>query len=368
MPFDVPTPAQLRGGRRIDLTLEPATEEAHRLVAAVAHSAVPFRQAKRAIGPATMTTWCEDLGVILGGVLKVGLRNETVKVPRGAAAKMWTDKATPVRREAFWAKVDAMVAAGLLGHELGVRALNGIGAPTGQATKLWPRLSLIALAAEHGVTADTFSTHWAISKKAEAAPTVAVGDTIILRPYKALRGSYWREEAQSALPIPEAHQAAAEAMREQLGRLNGRLASATITGIVPPTFRRSFTGDLRIGGRFWSVGAGSFSSATKAARRAMGINGESIVEVDLKASQLTAFLAITDPDRLNDRDDPYVLDGVPRQVLKAFIVQTFGSGTTGRRWAENTSENVRAWRFKKRPRRGLAGLSHPGQRSRRSRR
>ena len=125
-------------------------------------------------------------------------------------------------------------------------------------------------------------------------------------------------------------------------RLNEALKSVEITGAVPPIFRRTFLHDLRLGGRFVTPGQGSFSNMRKQDRARLVIAGEPAVEVDITASQPTAFLAMTDPERLRGSGDLYELPGFPRAAVKAFFVQTFGSGRPIRKWADGTDAAARA--------------------------
>ena len=254
---------------------------------------------------------------------------------------MWSDADAPVGCDAMWTKVDAMTAAGLLGQERGYGVAQD-GFFMGHATKLWATDALMSLAADHGITADNGAASWTITEEAQRRRPVITGDPIVLRPWKVMRDGYWRDEMGGTLPIPARDLARAAEMRAGVERLNDRLGRAVIRGIAPPVFRRTFVGDLRLGGRFFTLGPGSFSNAARADRRAMTIGGERVGEVDIRASQLTAFLTLTDPARLEGREDLYDLEGQPREAVKAFLVQTFGTGQPIRQWGANTTAAVRA--------------------------
>ena len=332
-----PTTAELRAARRIDLSRQPISTAAQAVTAAVVDLAVLHKATARPIAGKGLVTWRHDIGLMLGGLLKAGI----VYAHRNKHGPMWKD-GLPVRCDAFWTKADAMCAAGLLGIERGTRTAHAFmpGVFVGQPTKLWATQRLNDLALLNGVTDHTFHDDWRLSQKAQVTRPVITTDLVVLRPLSDKAAGSSRENVKS-LPIPEAWQAEAAEIRAGLERLNEGLRGVEITGAVPPVFRRTFLHNLRLGGRFVTPGQGTFSNMRKQDRRRLTIAGKPAVEVDVSASQPTAFLAMTDPERLRGCEDLYELPGFPREAVKAFFVQSFGSGRPILRWGEGTDAGVR---------------------------
>ncbi len=85
---------------------------------------------------------------------------------------------------------------------------------------------------------------------------------------------------------------------------------------------------LTDGGRLYAEG-GSYQSLNAEERLALKIDGECVAEVDIKASHLTlmCFVARALDDSIPELDpdeDPYYLEGIPRPVLKQWIVALEG--------------------------------------------
>jgi hypothetical protein len=59
------------------------------------------------------------------------------------------------------------------------------------------------------------------------------------------------------------------------------------------------------------------------ARLRMTIDGEPVCEIDIRASYLTIYLAWFNQE-LDWANDPYDFPGVPREVVKAWFIATFG--------------------------------------------
>ena len=111
-----------------------------------------------------------------------------------------------------------------------------------------------------------------------------------------------------------------------------------ITGGAHETFFRAFEdGDQKgfrwnKGGRLYSTG--DYQTLKEAQRLLMRFDGEPIVEIDIRASYLTILhgkLGIV-PDF---GADPYAISGVPREVVKGWLVATFGAEKPIPRWPQD---------------------------------
>ena len=85
------------------------------------------------------------------------------------------------------------------------------------------------------------------------------------------------------------------------------------------------------GGRLYSAGEENYQMLPAAERAQMRINGELVVELDIRASFLTILYA----QRCQSLDlstDPYQIEGIPRDVVKQWIVMTLGHHRYHRSW------------------------------------
>ena len=127
------------------------------------------------------------------------------------------------------------------------------------------------------------------------------------------------------------------AMIEDLRAINAVNAAADIRGFKGNmTLTRRFKHALWFGGRFYNDSYMGLSATE--GRPGITINWGQTVEVDVKASQLTLLLGLTGARAVPN--DPYEFEGIPRAVVKTWVVQTLGAGAPLRRWADNTPEDV----------------------------
>ncbi|HKD30994.1 MAG TPA: hypothetical protein VKC66_34435 [Xanthobacteraceae bacterium] len=97
--------------------------------------------------------------------------------------------------------------------------------------------------------------------------------------------------------------------------------------------------DWDLGGRLYSQGKQNYQRLSGADRLKIIINGQSVCEVDVKASALTIFQALGGhPLDFSDNLDPYALAGLPREVVKGFITATFGNGQFPTKWSQTVAE------------------------------
>ncbi len=330
IPADCPDRAMLRSGRTISLARLPATPEAHALVDAVL-AAVVVVTAGRTVGPGRRATLRQELGRIVGGLLRGAARGGVVSAALGRSADMWEDAELGWR--AFWTKADAMQAAVLIGKRDGTGGHGAFGGFTGYPTRLWATPRLLDMAATCGVGLGDLATHWPIPAQAQTVPVVLDDDDLV------------RVAPLAGWTPPPGYvptQAAMETVRGPVRRLNAHVASAAITGAVFPVFRRKFLGCLQLGGRLYAR-ADTFQNVTKEERKVdTRINGERTAEVDATASQLSVFLALS--GRRHLPADPYAIPlDVPRAVVKQACIEGLGAGRLLRRWSDRTPPKVAAF-------------------------
>ena len=101
--------------------------------------------------------------------------------------------------------------------------------------------------------------------------------------------------------------------------------------------------DWNRGGRLYSQGGeeDNYQRLSQEKRLQMTIDGEAVVEIDIKASYLTLFLAWYDQEV---QGDPYVLPGLledARDVVKKFFVIAFGQNGQTKRWSREMISDYR---------------------------
>lgn len=318
----------------ISLVREPVSDAAHRLTATVANQTEPFLARNRPLGKSGRKTHRRTTGTVLAGLLRTGLRGDAVRAQAGKAGAQW--QGSPVGRQAFWQRADAMERAGLVISTPGVAYFNG-GMITGKASALKCTLALLQLAADHGLIAERFAADWPMTKAAQEERAFITNEDLI--GFLAVP-EVGREARPGCLPPPDQLQRV-EVLRQQVERFNAHLSKATVLGCVPPVLRRAFFADLRLGGRFYAVGAETFQQMRRTDRHLLRINGQAVAEVDLSAAALSIFLAVTgQPLPL----DPYAhgpLAACNRDAVKQWVTQSMNMGRPARRWAEKTSAAVR---------------------------
>ena len=108
-----------------------------------------------------------------------------------------------------------------------------------------------------------------------------------------------------------------------------------MSGLSASALAQAVSADRVLHGRWYAVGAeGVYQGMSKDERARITINGESVAEVDIHASQLSiahGLLGLPLPE-----GDLYAIDGLPRDVVKQWIVATLGLGKPVRRWAAKT--------------------------------
>lgn len=132
-----------------------------------------------------------------------------------------------------------------------------------------------------------------------------------------------------------------EFLENSTRELNVYFAEQTLRGGSHHGYVRIFSNgddpdfDWNKGGRFYSQHINdSYQSMSGVRRRMMTINGEPVVEIDIRASYLTIFLSMHGIE-LDRTKDPYELEGFGaehRTAVKSWFTGTFGNTKPIRRW------------------------------------
>lgn len=237
----------------------------------------------------------------------------------------------------------ALEAEGLLVRRVGYPLW---GRPKGQkqsaATCFLMTDGMLAMAATHGVSPETWADHWTLR------PELTLDqENKRLELRKRRKSKEGKKLPSEAHPFDLSNSRAAE-LDAQIARINQFLLSQNIDGLSFQGLRRIFNdGDQpdftwNKGGRFYSIPGGQAYERWGAdlRQRLITINGEQVAEVDLKASHLTLLHAIAGEPFLPSDDplyDPYTIPGLPRHVVKLWVAQTIGSSNPmADRWSRTS--------------------------------
>jgi hypothetical protein len=128
-----------------------------------------------------------------------------------------------------------------------------------------------------------------------------------------------------------------EKLEAEVNELNEFFSEFKLEGGTHRGYRRIFNLGSEVGyrwnkgGRLYSAGENSYQMLPAAERAQMRINGELVKELDIRASFLTILYA----QRCQSLDlstDPYAIEGIPRTVVKQWVVMTLGHDKYHRSW------------------------------------
>lgn len=143
------------------------------------------------------------------------------------------------------------------------------------------------------------------------------------------------------LPLPETAEMKAQAAR--VAAINAFVSGVEIGGGGHRSFFRAFAmGDQPgfawdKGGRLYSEGRDNYQQLPEARRGSMTLNGEPVVEIDIKASFLTILHGLAGaPFEMGD--DAYAFAHQSRNIAKAWLTASLGSGKHISRWPKPTRE------------------------------
>ena len=251
---------------------------------------------------------------------------------RSSNRQGFTDSATKATSKVYDWQIDALEATGLIDRKGGYAANEDFdGAKIvhhRRATRLRATWALMEIAQRHGIDHSSLYSHYAKLKQEPKATIV-------------LKTSSTRTGRGRVMRCPDNERTAE--LRRPIDAINDAYAQNRFEGTPSPVLRRVFNCadtngfDFNKGGRLIA----DFQDMPRESRASILIDGRAVVELDLKASQLTILYGITKtPMR---EGDPYQIDGVPRSVVKAVVTTMIGLGHTNlTRWPSETRKGLLA--------------------------
>lgn len=196
---------------------------------------------------------------------------------------------------------------------------------------------LLEEALRFGITPGNWRSHFTLAPR----PT-AMAHPVMVR----AKRQYWDDDEKGKAVSVDKRNPCYVAAAAQVNHINSFMATQDITGCDHGGFVRIFnhgdqTGfDFNMGGRLYSKASSiSYQNAPKVERHGFRINGEPVVELDLRASFLTIFYALNGLT-LDRNHDPYIIGNIPRDVVKAWIAMTFGYERFHAKWSDETVKHL----------------------------
>lgn len=273
---------------------------------------------------------CDTLDAILADlILASGHREALGYCYRSANRQAFSSSGTKATSRVYDWQMDALDGLGLVDRKKGYKAIEDFEGPIEdyrRATRIRATPALVEIAQRYGINPDNLNDHY-VKRKAKL--------TVLLE----LRAEKQGRQRSRILPCPNT--AKTVELKQQVERINAIYARHSFEGLPEPVVRRTFNCadsegfDFNKGGRLY----GDFQDMRREARRNILIDGQPVVELDLKASQLTILYGITKTPM--PEGDPYCIDGMPRSIVKAIVTAMIGLGhTTIRRWPTESKKRL----------------------------
>ncbi|MCB5945841.1 hypothetical protein [Acidocella sp. KAb 2-4] len=322
--------------RPLSLLHFPKTLEALALVEAVTAQVAAQEQRKRPRGAGETGKLQEAVGAVLGGVLTVAWKAEGL-VYRSMNKNSFVGEVVAYRQAE--AALNGLEALGLIRRYSGVRyewgaELDGPARWEGIAARFGATEALKTLAASHGIAQDNvgaaFDIRWPVRP-----PKIRA--SVILRPLASRLPGERAKRGNATIPL-DMEDAKVRKLVDEVEAANAVLAKHSFEGCTPPALYRAFRGDFGLGGRWITAGTMSIQQMSAAARLKIRIDDHPVVEVDVKASQLSILAACAGVKELTF-DDPYSFPDAPwnrlpnaREIVKSLVVAALGAGKLPTRW------------------------------------
>ena len=322
---------------------EAVTEEAKAFVASLALRLHEGRRTSGRAKPGALFT--QAVGAVLCDLLQASEGDGERWAFRSRKADTFSGRSIGLR--IFVGTVDELERQGLVAVQKGgrrsVRPNDGLkdwNVIKGVATKIRATDALLSEAASAGLTGASWSLHFRYVEEEDAhlqTPAVAGKKRNI-----TFRGLKYEGFPVTADPDHRV----IRPMWDQVVRINDYLRRQSIevpAGSSPfLRLQRKFNdvvdakGPWDRGGRLYAVG-GSYQTAKKPLRSSILINGEPVVERDIRASHLT-ILNTLQGVYMDVSQDPYAVPDVDRSTVKIWVTATLGHDRLHRQWPDKARE------------------------------
>jgi hypothetical protein len=333
-------PAQERDAALyMPLNHAPLSEAARSFVDTLASRLFAQRDGAKRSGPSTI--FVRAVGALLADLLRVAQREPLWWGFRSHRVEAFSGHRVGYRvfKEAF----DALAAEGLIefvkGHQQRQVIFGSQAVSWRMATRCRPTRMLLELSEQAGLSRSDLDQHF----ESLAPPRARK----VIHPLECRRPPVHLGSQRHKGPTIDLNLAdlRTKELHDQVLDLNAFFAEQLIEGQQHRGFRRIFheVGDQppqwNKGGRLYSIGKDNYQLARKRDRAKMTMNGEPVVELDIAASHLTILHALCgqpfDPEQ-----DPYEVDGLPREIVKRWVTMTLGHDKLHGAWPRKVREDL----------------------------
>ena len=271
------------------------------------------------------------IGALLGDLLRA-MASERAEdtIYRPVKAESFSGESVPYRT--FIAVTEALEGMALIEKHTGQQRLtrnlfNPEGKPIatgGTATRFKATQSLKDIFAEAGIRQEHVNSHF--RQQLPAYPITLKAAS------KRIKGEKIGGRSIRFERTPRTDQ-----LSEDVKTINEFLDQFTLEPFLFSGFKRGFNEgdtpnfDWNKGGRLYCQGSYNYQLEKSHSRLEMTIDGEPVVEIDVRASYLTVLHGVLGKP-FNPQHDPYEIEGIPRPLAKAWTVATLGSLKHLSRW------------------------------------
>ena len=244
-------------------------------------------------------------------------------VYRSLAAASFDDSSVSYRT--FKSVAEALGTLGLIEKKVGYRRVMRFNpddpwlAHSTHATRFRATAELVSKAREAGITTENIKEHF----------VRGLPEHPLILKATSKRNSHGAKFRGKRMKFT--HTDRTDQLEDEVKSLNQFLDGFDIRGGTHGGYVRTFnmgddpSFDWNKGGRLYSPGESSYQQLAKEQRLRMTINGEPVKEMDIRASYPTILFARFGQSAELSAD-PYDVPGLPRAVVKKWMVATFGSG------------------------------------------
>lgn len=319
----------------------PATKEAHALVDTLTGMVLIHEQAigerKNDRGKKKLADLKEAIGAFAGDLVRaLTLKHAENAVYRSVKATSFTDE--PISYRTFKVITKAFEALGLIESFKGKQFFTRNHfepsarpvASGGHSTRFKATEKFVQLCEEASVSPAQFRTHF--TQKLPDFPIALRASSKRMKGEKVKGQTIKIERNKQTLNL-------ANEIRE----INAFLSQFDLEPIPFSGFKRQFNeGDTKHfnwnkGGRLYCQGSYNYQTQKSDARPQMTIDGEAVVELDIRASYLTILHGLLRYD-FDINADPYEIQGLDRAIVKAWTVATLGSDKHIKKWPTRASK------------------------------
>ena len=313
----------------MDFSIDPVSDVALSLCRVVIDEVVKNERRTRARRAKDLANFEMATSSIVGDLLMAAIRKDGGWAYRSVSKKTFGD--STVKGDTFNHIMKTLEALSLVERVKGGNVKNhfdvsgNTGFHPGMATRFRATSKLLDLCANNGLELGVVKKHF---KRKPSLRELRLKSSSYRLRGKKVKGSVMRiDDNDVTKPI-----------RQRLFEINSFLVEQKYTGIEFYGLYRLFNeGDdpafnWNLGGRLYGVGEGSYQQLKKVERAKIKINDEPVVELDINASYLRILHGIRGFP-LPKSKDIYVIKGINRALVKAWVSSTLGYTGFHRSWS-----------------------------------